>query len=555
VLRSETGGRQNTKRLRQNGQSAEVPSFSEDAEQAVLSAMLMDSPAIAKARDLLEATMFYREAHRRIFVALVALHTRGDAVDPLTLSEELQRSGSLESSGGKDYVAFLVDAVPTAANVEYHAKIVRSKALERRLSEIQKQSAEMRAANTPPAELLAWQQDALREAGAKYGDAEAIERYLCLNDQELEELPPIKFVLDKILPEQSLAELHGAPGSGKSFLALDFAMCVATGRLWNSRAVSRGAVVYVAAEGSAGIGQRSKAWKHARAYSGTAGVFFITRPVNLRDRGDVDAFVGAIERQVAKPVKLIVFDTLARCMIGGDENSSRDMGEAIDGADRIRNALDCTILLIHHTRKESDVERGSTALRGAVDAMLALKAEESSLVLSSEKMKDGPLFEPLTLTLEPTLTSCVITAKTDWHLPSGRITKNERAVLESLSLYFDEDGISSTALQETSRLEKGTYYRAIGPLKKRGYIHEAKDGRTKRYTLTPQGRVAIGDNSQIGAKKVSDTHSGLIPPTSHLLQMGGVSPVESEPELNLEDDRGEAWEPDDTQLSVLESDQ
>src|SRR3981189_2228448 len=112
------------------------PPYSEDAEQAVLSAMLMDPDAIMRATEFLDDTMFYREGHRRIFRAMLALSERGDVVDPLTLSEELSRSSSLESSGGKDYIGFLVDAVPTAANVEYHAKIVKEKALLRRLIEV-----------------------------------------------------------------------------------------------------------------------------------------------------------------------------------------------------------------------------------------------------------------------------------------------------------------------------------------------------------------------------------------------------------------------------------
>src|SRR6476660_3140373 len=112
------------------------PPYSEDAEQAVLSAMLMDPDAILRATEFVDDTMCYREGHRRIYRAMLALSERGDVVDPLTLSEELARSGSLESSGGKDYISFLVDAVPTAANIEYHAKIVKEKALRRRLIEV-----------------------------------------------------------------------------------------------------------------------------------------------------------------------------------------------------------------------------------------------------------------------------------------------------------------------------------------------------------------------------------------------------------------------------------
>jgi replicative DNA helicase len=111
------------------------PPWSEDAEQAVLSAMLIDQDAILRATEHVDDTMFYREGHRRIFRAMVAISERGDVVDPLTLSDELERRGELDASGGKDYVGFLVDAAPTAANVEYHAKIVREKALLRRLIE------------------------------------------------------------------------------------------------------------------------------------------------------------------------------------------------------------------------------------------------------------------------------------------------------------------------------------------------------------------------------------------------------------------------------------
>ena len=131
------------------------PPYSEDAEQAVLSAMLMDPDAILRATEFVDDTMFYREGHRRIFRAMLALSEKGDVVDPLTLSEELARTGSLESSGGKDYIGFLVDAVPTAANIEYHARIVREKALRRRLIEVSTAIvAEAFESGAPSTELL-----------------------------------------------------------------------------------------------------------------------------------------------------------------------------------------------------------------------------------------------------------------------------------------------------------------------------------------------------------------------------------------------------------------
>ena len=103
--------------------------WSEDAERAVIAAMLMDQDALLRATEHVVDSMFYREGHRRIFRAMVTISERGDVVDPLTLVEELNRRGELEAVGGKDYIGFLLDVVPTAANVEYHARIVQEKAI------------------------------------------------------------------------------------------------------------------------------------------------------------------------------------------------------------------------------------------------------------------------------------------------------------------------------------------------------------------------------------------------------------------------------------------
>jgi replicative DNA helicase len=97
--------------------------------------MMMDRNAIVRAGEFVDETMFYREGHRKIFRAILGLAEKGSMVDVLTLADELSLRGELEAAGGKDYLALIVDAVPTAANVEYHARIIREKALVRRLIE------------------------------------------------------------------------------------------------------------------------------------------------------------------------------------------------------------------------------------------------------------------------------------------------------------------------------------------------------------------------------------------------------------------------------------
>ena len=109
--------------------------WSNDAEQAVLGAMLLDQDAALKAAEFLDDTMFYKEAHRVLFRAMVTLTERGDVIDPVTLRDELGKRGDLERAGGMEYIATLLDVVPTAANVEYHTRIVRDKAVLRRLVE------------------------------------------------------------------------------------------------------------------------------------------------------------------------------------------------------------------------------------------------------------------------------------------------------------------------------------------------------------------------------------------------------------------------------------
>jgi replicative DNA helicase len=97
--------------------------------------MLLDADAALKALELLDDTAFYRDAHRRLFRAMAVLMERGKVIDPVLLRDELLRRGDLEAAGGDAYLAQLLDAVPTAANVEYHCRIVKDKALLRRLIE------------------------------------------------------------------------------------------------------------------------------------------------------------------------------------------------------------------------------------------------------------------------------------------------------------------------------------------------------------------------------------------------------------------------------------
>jgi replicative DNA helicase len=111
------------------------PPWAPEAEISVLGGMLIDGNAVSRAIEIVDDTMFYREANRRIFRAMSRLFGRGQVIEPVTLGEELRKTDELDAVGGMQYIAELLDAVPTAANIEYHARIVRERALLRRLIE------------------------------------------------------------------------------------------------------------------------------------------------------------------------------------------------------------------------------------------------------------------------------------------------------------------------------------------------------------------------------------------------------------------------------------
>ncbi|HEY4644052.1 MAG TPA: replicative DNA helicase [Bacteroidota bacterium] len=127
--------RQNFNPDRQSQQAAEgrVPPQAVDVEMSVLGAMLIEREAVSKALEILDEDSFYRDAHRKIFQAMVALFEKSEPVDLVTLTEELRRRGELDTIGGPVYLTDLTSRITSAGNIEYHARIVLEKALLRSL--------------------------------------------------------------------------------------------------------------------------------------------------------------------------------------------------------------------------------------------------------------------------------------------------------------------------------------------------------------------------------------------------------------------------------------
>lgn len=213
-----------------------------------------------------------------------------------------------------------------------------------------------------------------------------------LTREELDALPPLEWTVQGVLPETGIAVIYGAPGCGKTFLALDLAAAISNGLpMWFNRFVQQRDVVYVALEGGRGISQRLKAWdKHSGQKADK--LYVVNNPLDLLNDDDVDEFVRGISELCSKN-SVVFIDTLAQATPGGDENSSQDMGKALAAAKCIAAANDGLVILVHHCGKDSSKGlRGHSSLHGAADAVVEVKADRTGIVRtwSTYKVKDGP---------------------------------------------------------------------------------------------------------------------------------------------------------------------
>lgn len=215
-----------------------VPPQNIDAEQSVLGSIMLDSDAINKAVKLVRPEDFYRESHRIIYEAMLSLNESGGPVDLITVTERLRQQDDLEKVGGVSYIAALSEIVPTAANVEYYARIVEEKALLRTLIQVSTRIAGMGYDESDePEKLLAEAERMIFELGSRRTSTSLYPIKDLLLDawQQLEALfnrrgeitgIPTFPDLDRLccgLQPSDLIILAGRPSMGKTSLGLNIA--------------------------------------------------------------------------------------------------------------------------------------------------------------------------------------------------------------------------------------------------------------------------------------------------------------------------------------------
>ncbi len=244
------------------------------------------------------------------------------------------------------------------------------------------------------------------------------------------------WILDDLLPAKGIAFIYGKPGSYKSFIALDMALSISSGRPWHGYECEMpGAVIYIAAEGSRGILERSIAWKlHHECELGQFAV--LPLPVMFDEVVMVRAFTDCMERAAEKlggPIRLVVIDTMARSF-NGDENSAQEVGAFVNACSRFSADIgDCLVLVVTHTGKEEARGiRGSSALDGAADChFLVTKPNEGQALVKNTKQKDVEKAEPMRFTMEVVSTGIVDR--------KGRIRRSLVPILESKGEDADPD--------------------------------------------------------------------------------------------------------------------
>ena len=320
-----------------------------------------------------------------------------------------------------------------------------------------------------------------------------LDRFLgrLVTDEAMESQPPPEYLIDGVLVRDSLAVLYGPSGSGKTFVAIDWQLSVATGSWWQGRKVVKGPVLFVAAEGSGGLGARISAWKHSRTFHGDAGLRIFPEPVNLLDPVASDVVAQAAKRIGAV---LVVVDTVARSMPGGDENSAKDIGLVVENADVIRRMSTATVLLVHHTGKDlSAGMRGHSALRGALATSVECKGGEGRLVLTCDKQKDDVEFSPIHLGLVQAGASWVISdrVKDVAELPSGAVD-----LLRTLVEIADEEGVSTSVWLASASVAVRSFYRWQKRLVEEELAAKSGPASRPRYTPTEVGKRIAEEGGQ-----------------------------------------------------------
>jgi len=338
---------------------------------------------------------------------------------------------------------------------------------------------------------------------------------------EIRSLPDPVWQINGLILQRSLFTVYGPSGHGKTFLALDLALCVAAGLPFLRKPVVKGTVVYVYAEGAPNLKYRIQAWQEQHSFDvhEPENVRFIPTSVDLMDpKGEgLRDLLKTIET-VLPDVDLVIIDTLAKCFGDADEDTTQAMNSFTNRCAFIRDTFDCTVGVVHHTGHNKSRERGNRALRSNFDTFIrcAKRKDSDTLVtLKCEKQKDGSPFEDIRLRLTEVPvadgTTCVVRLDGGEEEPIIVLSEDMEKQLRALQSFGD----SGAAFEEWNKsvqkagISESQFKRNRKRLVRYGYVTDPPEDEPHRgfkYELTPLGQRAIGVQEDVDPKVPNAIH-------------------------------------------------
>lgn len=218
-------------------------------------------------------------------------------------------------------------------------------------------------------------------------------RFHWKDESEQDQEPDPTWIIKDLISERSTVMLYGASGSYKSFMALDIALSIATGKDSFGSPVKQGLVFYGALEGRAHLRKARRAWRTLKGIEGSIDNFFLGLAPMIALDEEVQEFGDEIRKRCngRKPT-LIIIDTLSKAMAGLNENDAKDASMFIKFCDSLVEHFGCAVMAIHHAGKNAERgARGSSAFFAGFDSVLEVKAhkETKAVAVHVHKHKDA----------------------------------------------------------------------------------------------------------------------------------------------------------------------
>lgn len=330
------------------------------------------------------------------------------------------------------------------------------------------------------------------------------------HESELEQVPPVEWLLKPFIQDRAINMLSGESGTGKSFIAVHWAKEM--GRTMN--------VLYLAAEDHTQYPERVKAWNTYHKFDPKDGHFYLeTRPMNLINDTDTDRIIA--DNTDIHP-RFVVIDTYAAATAGSNENDNGQIEIILGNARRFISEWNCAVLIVHHFNKAGTAERGGSALRGGIVQAMQAHLDLDTVKIEMDKTRNAELaadifykFEKVSITVKLSdgtteIRQQQVPVPTDHaEVDMLNLSSKQESVLKWLGAMFRRDQEHATKnIEAGTNINERTVSHALNKLKSMGMVSQAKE--RGPYRVTHEGLIRSGyieNNLRMYVQEVPDLSS------------------------------------------------